>query len=766
MKIIRRLDHDLLVVIAVCLLALWPFLSRPGLPLGTDAELHIFRTAELSHLLQGGAVYPRWAPDFYFGYGYPIFNYYAPFTYYLGSALMILPGVDAVLAVKLVFCLGLLSSGLGTYLLGKRLWGPRPGIVAAAAYLYAPYIQYIDPHARGVLAESFSFALFPWVLWAFTVEPVRDSLTEGVHLNKCPWRIVLGAVLLAALICSHNLMALVLTAILLAWILWQVLIHGRESLKITLPAFLLGLGISAFFWLPVALERNDVQLGNLISDGGHFDFRNHFLSVSELLSPTHILDLGATDPSYGFNLGIAQWILALLAGLSLFWQPSAKRRAGIFFALGSALLFFLLLSYSSPIWERVPWMPFLQFPWRLLGPLAACLALLAGSGLAALESVLSSRWSDWVAGAILLICLTFAFPLSYPPEWPADFGPTDPTRILERELEGRWLGTTSTGDYVPASVAVVPSPARQVNQSYREGGAIDRVNRSSLPSGTVIVQDLDRERPLSWTYLVDGQSPFIFRLLHFYFPGWEATIDGEPVPIEIAKPEGFMTVPLPAGSHELTFTFRDTPARTVAWLLSGFSLILSLLIAARSPRQASETLVKAKISPAVILVPLILLLFKVLLADPLGWFRIRSTGNEVIGADRTVYYRVGQEIALIAYDWEPARPGETADLTLYWKALEPVDINYQVYAHLRDSTGAVVAQSDRLNPGDYPSELWPLDKYVRDEHSFMLPENLPAGEYQLVVGLWLMAEGERMLVSDNAGNLLGDGAWLESQLIK
>ena len=50
-----------------------------------------FRLAELSYLLRGGEFYPRWAPNFYHGYGYPIFNYYAPLTYYLGSLIELLP---------------------------------------------------------------------------------------------------------------------------------------------------------------------------------------------------------------------------------------------------------------------------------------------------------------------------------------------------------------------------------------------------------------------------------------------------------------------------------------------------------------------------------------------------------------------------------------------------------------------------------------------------------------------------------------------------
>ncbi|MFQ5421059.1 MAG: hypothetical protein ACE5EY_11940, partial [Anaerolineae bacterium] len=82
MRIWRRIDSGFLLVLAIALVAVWPFISRASLPPGTDAELHIFRLVELSHLVRSGEFYPRWAPDFYHGFGYPIFNYYAPLSYY------------------------------------------------------------------------------------------------------------------------------------------------------------------------------------------------------------------------------------------------------------------------------------------------------------------------------------------------------------------------------------------------------------------------------------------------------------------------------------------------------------------------------------------------------------------------------------------------------------------------------------------------------------------------------------------------------------
>jgi hypothetical protein len=255
-----------------------------------------------------------------------------------------------------------------------------------------------------------------------------------------------------------------------------------------------------------------------------------------------------------------------------------------------------------------------------------------------------------------------------------------------------------------------------------------------------------------------------------------------------------MTIEVPAGDHTLTIRFGDTPARTAGWTLSAFALVLLVVTtwiswspAARRSEPVSDSSgserpgrfpladarpeagsgtsdgpVSRSLSPFWILLPVALLLFKIAVADPFGWFRLQSTGLEVIPADRSVDFQVGEEIALIGYDWNPALPGETARLTLYWKALRTPELNYQVFVHLRDAVGAVVAQSDKLNPGDFPARRWPLDRYVRDPHRLDIPDGLPPGEYRLAVGLWKMAENERLPAYDPDGNLLGDSVFLET----
>ena len=95
-------------------------------------------------------------------------------------------------------------------------------------------------------------------------------------------------------------------------------------------------------------------------------------------------------------------------------------------------------------------------------------------------------------------------------------------------------------------------------------------------------------------------------------------------------------------------------------------------------------------------------------------------------------------------------------MTLYWKALNPIDINYQVFVHLLDGRGNLVAQSDKLNPGDFPTKRWPLDKYIRDEHDLTIPEEITDGVYKLSVGLWVAGEGWRLPLIDESGIQVGD----------
>jgi hypothetical protein len=749
-------DPGYLVVLLICLLALWPFIGRVSLPQETDAELHIFRLLELSNLVRGGEFYPRWAPNFYHGYGYPIFNYYAPLTYYVGLAFELLPGLDAVAGVKAVFVLGLLGAAFGMYGFVRDNWGRPSGYLAAAVYVYAPYVQYVDPIARGALAEAFSLGVFPLALWG--LDRLRRQPTWG--------RWVTAVLLTAAVILSHNLMALLFFGLLSAWVLWQTFTARADSpgWRWLWAALGLGVGTAAFFWLPVLLERNAVNLNTLIGAGDNYDFRTHFLSWREMLAPTLRLDWGATEPVFRFNLGLAQWILGGAGLILLFLRWVKHARQTLFFALAAALLIFMLLPASTFLWEATPILPFFQFPWRLLGGTVAMLAILAGAGL---EAVLA-RWPklrSWGTAVAVTFCLLTALPLTQPAPWP-DFGDVFTFRMSLIEHSGRWLGTTSTADYVPATVDTVPSRNGNVVAGFLTNEPLDRVNRVTLPGGAEIVSE--EITPLHFRYKVSTPEKFLLRLFLFQFPGWTVTVDGERVEPELARPEGFIAVPVPAGEHLVAVQFRDTLDRQMAWAITAVSLLSTLVgsiflrrktfpIANRqSPISLSKT--DWSVLGAAGLVTAVTLF----ILGPMQLLHYNSSDYVAEPAQMDRLDDFGGQIALIGVDVsdETAVPGEQLSVTVYWQAQTSLDINFQSFVHLLRPDGSIAAQSDRLNPGEFPTRRWPLDKYVRDVHVLQLPPDLPPGEYTVTAGLWVQTEGWRLPLLDENGNQIDDKAVL------
>ena len=61
------------------------------------------------------------------------------------------------------------------------------------------------------------------------------------------------------------------------------------------------------------------------------------------------------------------------------------------------------------------------------------------------------------------------------------------------------------------------------------------------------------------------------------------TIDGELAETELGLPEGFIVVKVPEGEHVVEVRFGTTPARSVAWMITAVSLIISLVVAWKLP---------------------------------------------------------------------------------------------------------------------------------------------------------------------------------------
>jgi len=76
------------LTLSLTVFALAPFLL-PGYFWGAnDARHHVYFLFEYNRVVADGIWWPRWSPDFAFGYGYPFFNIYGPLSHFLAELLL------------------------------------------------------------------------------------------------------------------------------------------------------------------------------------------------------------------------------------------------------------------------------------------------------------------------------------------------------------------------------------------------------------------------------------------------------------------------------------------------------------------------------------------------------------------------------------------------------------------------------------------------------------------------------------------------------
>ena len=107
----------------------------------------------------------------------------------------------------------------------------------------------------------------------------------------------------------------------------------------------------------------------------------------------------------------------------------------------------------------------------------------------------------------------------------------------------------------------------------------------------------------------------------------------------------------------------------------------------------------------------------------------------------------GDAARLAGYDLVSleTQPGGALDLTLHWQALTSTHRPYTVFVHLLDEAGNVKGYGDsEPGGGAYPTTGWLPGEYLTDRHTVTLAPDAPAGTYQVAVGLYDPATGERL----------------------
>jgi hypothetical protein len=135
---------------------------------------------------------------------------------------------------------------------------------------------------------------------------------------------------------------------------------------------------------------------------------------------------------------------------------------------------------------------------------------------------------------------------------------------------------------------------------------------------------------------------------------------------------------------------------------------------------------------------------------------------EVLDIEHAQEAILGDKVQLLGYNMESGfRPGDGIHLTLFWQCLEEMDERYTVFTHLIDGESRIWGQKDK-EPADgfYPTTEWRKDEIVRDQYDLTIPLDVPPGEYQMELGMYVAKTGERLFVLDRAGQVQDNRAVL------
>lgn len=539
--------------LAVIFLASSWALFQPGFFRAHD-YVHGARIAEMSKALTEGHFPVRWSQNFGYGFGMPLFEFYAPLPFYVGSVFYLV-GIDLILSVKLLFIIANLGSLLGAYLLGKELFGYRGGILLSAAFTLAPY-RAVNLFVRGAISEAWGIMALPWIVLGI-IQTIKNPS------KKSFLTLTLG---LVTLMLSHNLTTLMFVPLSFVYALGYIFIFQKKNVNLLKKighvslSYILAVGLSSFYLLPAFIEKRFTQIDTII--GGYFHYSNHFLYIRQFLVENWGYGGSGWGPNddISFFLGFGQLIsivIAFLIGLFLI-KKVIKEKTGnhkqTFLHLGLvvALLvisLFMTLLKSQWAWDNLPLLNYIQFPWRFLATAILFLAMITAIVLKLLNSVLL-RTAYFVVIYLTIILGNFYY---FRPEKMMD-NPSDLYYGNEAKIRAEMSGVLK--DYIP------------VQMNYEGDILRTQYNSFQFPQGTTTI--LDRTQQKVYSLELETDQFVSFPIANF--PDWQIEIDGQKT-TSLTSSTGLLSANIPAGKHTVSINFTNSPIRNTADTISAISLL-------------------------------------------------------------------------------------------------------------------------------------------------------------------------------------------------
>jgi len=543
-----------------------------GYSCGHDYDFHLLSWFESVNSWRHGLFYPHWAVSPNYGAGEPRFVFYPPLTWMLGAALNLLMSWGYV-SITVPYLL-LAGTGLATRWLARELLADGPATLAGCAAVFSGYALF-TAYERSAFGELTGGMWIPLLL-LFSLrdrKPDAGLQERALDGSTLPLIAVVAGTWLSdvplGVLASYLLATAALSAALLrrSW---------APVLRATIGA-VLGIGLSCFYLIPAAWEQKWVDVAQATNDPSS-KIENSWLFARH------------SDPALDLHDAVlllvsiiaSTMIAVALAGIAIAWRRGrlkGGRDWWIILGILPAAILFLQFPISHFVWNALPKLRFLQFPWRWM------VALEAPMGIFLAAAIWPARRG--MQFALAIVCaMVFA-------------GST----IIAREI---FFQVCEPEDSISAMAVVYLSGAGfDGTDEYEPPNADDSIVPTGLP-GACLVEDpmklLAKPTPdtnpafdpaghtceatfaARWAGAEHlevsanvARAGYLVLKLRTY-PAWQVKVNGRPAEQLDRREDGLMAVPIPAGPVSVDIHWGATPDVIASRWLSGASLLLVTLV--------------------------------------------------------------------------------------------------------------------------------------------------------------------------------------------
>ncbi|MGC8886137.1 MAG: 6-pyruvoyl-tetrahydropterin synthase-related protein [Verrucomicrobiia bacterium] len=536
---------SLIVIIIVGIIAGIPIIINGFWTVLHDSCYHSVWYINFVQQFFKGELYPRWLMDMNYGLGSPAFFYYPPIPYYFTS--IFYPFVKNDPAgwhqLGLGSTLSLLISGIGFWFWIKNYVSSIASLISALFYVIAPYHLADDLYIRGAYAELWAFCWLPFIFYGI-----------DIISNNNKYGIILVAVSYGLLVTTHLPTTLLFSAFpLLYSLIKSKYVHKYKYSLYTFISMLWGISLASIYIIPALTMQKYVDIKELtnhpnLSYENNFIFNGLYFGEDKFRSDLflHIIITA--------GIGILSIIITLIQK-----DRSISLLMPMLWYINLCITIYIMTPFSKILWDYIPKLKYVQFPWRATSILTITASVLLAYGIQSMRK--NASIYNKMLDIILLLFIGTAI-------W-CDLNtikryynrkPNSPVELLlsQQDLpEYRTIWRKTTLINITDNINI--NNNIDIKNKFTDGiipvlprTIVKRENYAAVVlkngSGTISIEDW---QPRHINIRLNVNSLTKCEISRFYYPGYQAKINGRPIEILPSNPNGFLYVVVPNGYREL-----------------------------------------------------------------------------------------------------------------------------------------------------------------------------------------------------------------------